>query len=94
MVTEAEKDGQMFEALHIGLISSDESDAEGDALATRPLTWRTDDVSEYFRLLDERWKAGMTSQQKRQSVRWRVGLPSERTRNGVPQCLLWAVHVD
>ena len=48
MVTEAEKDGQMFEALHIGLISSDESDAEGDALATRPLTWRTDDVSEYL----------------------------------------------
>ena len=33
VVTEAEKDGQMFEALHIGLISSDESDAEGDALA-------------------------------------------------------------
>mgnify|MGYP000028913452 FL=1 len=94
MVTEAEKDGQMFEALHIGLISSDESDAEGDALATRPLTWRTDDVSEYFRLLDERWKAGMTSQQKRQSVSRRLGLPSKRTTNGVPQCLLWAVRAD
>ena len=94
MVTEAEKNGQMCEALHIGLISSDESDAEGDALATRPLTLRTDDVSRYFRLLDERWKAGMTSQQKRQSVSRRLGLPSERTTNGVPQCLLWAVHVD
>ena len=94
MVTEAEKDGQMFEALHIGLISSDESDAEGDALATRPLTWRTDDVSEYFRLLDEHWKAGMTSQQKGQFVSWRLGLPSERTTNGVPQCLLWAVRAD
>ena len=94
MVTEAEKNGQMCEALHIGLISSDESDAEGDALATRPLTWRTDDVSKYFRLLDERWKAGMTSQQKRQSISRRLGLPSERTTNGVPQCLLWAVHVD
>ena len=91
MVTEAEKDGQMFEALHMGL---DESDAEGDALATRPLTWRTDDVSEYFRLLDECWKAGMTSQQKRQSVSRRLGLPSERTTNGVPQCLLWAVRAD
>lgn len=54
----------MYEALHIGLISSDESDAEDDALATRPLTWRTDDETEHFRLLDERWKAGMTSQQK------------------------------
>ena len=48
MVTEAEKNGQMYEALHIGLISSDESDAEGDALASRPLSWRTDDVGEYF----------------------------------------------
>ena len=94
MVTAAEKDGQMFEALHTGLISSDESDAEGDALGTRPLTWRTDDVGEYFQLLDERWKAGMTSQQKRQSVSRRLGLPSERATNGIPKCLLWAVHVD
>ena len=84
----------MYEALHIGLISSDESDAEGDALATRPLIWRTDDVSKYFRLLDERWKAGMTSQQKRQSVSRILGLPSERTTTGVPQHLLWAVRTD
>ena len=59
----------IFADLHnfiiIGLISSDESDAEGAALAIRPLSWRTDDVSEYFQLLDERWKAGMTSQQKK-----------------------------
>ena len=50
-----------------GLISQDESDVhvEGDALVTRPVTWRTDDVSEYFRLLDEHWKAGMMSQQKK-----------------------------
>ena len=94
VVTEAEKDDQMFEALHIDLISSDESDAEGNALATRPLTWRTDDVSEHFRLLDERWKAGMTSQQNSQSVSLRLGLPSERTTNGLAQCLLWAVRVD
>ena len=61
----------MFEARHIGVISLEESDAEGDALATRPLPWRKDDVSEYFFfffLTAERWKAGMTSQQKRQSV--------------------------
>jgi len=44
----------MYEALHISLMSSDESDAVGDALATRPLTWRTDKVSDYFRLLNER----------------------------------------
>ena len=46
--------GAIYEALHIGLISSDESDVESDALATRPLTWRTDDVTKYFQDLDER----------------------------------------
>lgn len=94
VVREEERSGQMYEALHTALISSDESDAEGDALATRPLIWRTDDVSKYFRLLDERWKAGMTSQQKRQSVSRILGLPSERTTTGVPQHLLWAVRAD
>lgn len=84
----------MYEALHIGLISSDESDAEDDALATRPLTWRTDDVNEYFQLLDQRWKAGMTSQQRRQSVSRILGHPSERTTTAVPQHLLWAVRAD
>ena len=38
----------MYEALHIGLISSDESDAEDDALATRSLTWRTNNVTKSF----------------------------------------------
>lgn len=47
-VVKEQKSGQMYEALHIGLISSDESDAESDALATRPLTWRVVDVSEHF----------------------------------------------
>ena len=71
MVREEEKSGQLYEAQHTctytGLISQDESDVhvEGDALVTRPVTWRTDDVSEYFRLLDEHWKAGMMSQQKK-----------------------------
>ena len=92
MVSEEDKSGQMYmyEALHTctGLISPDESDVEGDALATRPVTWRTDDVSEYFRLLDEHWKAGMMSQQKNQSVSRILGLPSERTTTGVLQNLL------
>ena len=94
MVREEERSGEMYEALHISLISSDESDAEGDALSTRPLTWRTDDVNQYFQQLDERWKAGMTSQQKRQSVSRTLGLPSGRTTTGVPQSLLWAVRTD
>jgi len=94
VVREEEKNNKMYDALHIGLISSDESDTEGDALATRPLPWRADAVNEYFRLLDERCKAGMTSQQKRQSVSRILGLPSERMFTGVPQYLLWAVRAD
>ena len=61
----------MFGALHTSLISSDESEAEG------PLTWRTEDVSEYFKTLDERWKSAMTPQQKRQSVGRVFGAPME-----------------
>ena len=38
MVREEEKSGQMYEALHVGLISSDESDTGGNALDTRPLS--------------------------------------------------------
>ena len=38
MVREEEKSGQMYEALYVGLISSDESDTEGNALDTRPLS--------------------------------------------------------
>ena len=78
----------MRPSTHVGLISPDESDVEGDALATRPVTWRTDDVSKYFRLLNEHWKTGMMSQQKNQSVSRILGLPSERTTTGVPQHLL------
>ena len=54
----------MYEALHINLVSSDESDAEEDALKTRPLTWRTEEVTDFFKRLDERWKASLSSQQK------------------------------
>ena len=82
----------MYEALHIHLVSSDESDAEEDALKTRPLTWRTEEVTDFFKRLDERWKASLSSQQKRQCVNRRLGLPSERTTHGVPQHLLWAVR--
>ena len=67
MVREEEKSGQLDEAHYTctctGLISPDESYVDGDALATRPVTWTTDVVSEYLRLLDEHWKAGMMSQQ-------------------------------
>ena len=48
MVREEKKSGQLDEAQHTctctSLISPDESDVEGDALATRPVTWTTDDV--------------------------------------------------
>ena len=37
MVREEEKGGEMYDALHIGLMSSDESDAEGDVAFLRRL---------------------------------------------------------
>ena len=38
----------VFEALNSAMISSDESDEEGDVLRTRPLEWRADEVSIFF----------------------------------------------
>ena len=38
----------VLEALHSALISSDESDEEGDVLRTRPLKWRSEEVSMFF----------------------------------------------
>ena len=59
-MNEEEKEDDIFGSLHISLVSSDESEDEGDALATRPLTWRVEEVSDFFRTLDDRWKAAMT----------------------------------
>ena len=66
---------ETFGALHISLVSSDELEDEEDALATRPLTWRVEEVSDFFKTLDDRWKAAMTPQQKHKSVSQRNGLP-------------------
>ena len=38
----------VFEALHSALISSDESDEEGDVLRTRPLERKSEEVSIFF----------------------------------------------
>ena len=48
LVTEDEKKMPVLEALHSALISSDESDEEGDVLRTRPLKWRSEEVSMFF----------------------------------------------
>ena len=40
----------VFEALNSAMISSDESDEEGDVLRTRPLEWRSDEVSIFFKI--------------------------------------------
>ncbi|CAH3015482.1 unnamed protein product [Porites evermanni] len=45
VVTEDEKKMPVLEALHSALIPSDESDEEGDVLRTRPLEWRSEEVS-------------------------------------------------
>ena len=45
MVTEEEKKSELFEALHLSMISSGESDGEDDTLSTRHLVWRAEEVS-------------------------------------------------
>lgn len=79
VATEEEKREPIFEALHPSLVSSDESDEEDPtSMVTRPLTWRMEEVTNFFHVLDQRYKSTMTNQQKRQSVKRRVGRPSHR----------------
>ena len=82
----------VFEALHSAFISSDE---EGDVLRTRPLEWRSEEVSFFFFFpnLDSRYRESMSNQQRRQCVNRRVGPPSTRDHNEVPESLLSAIKL-
>ena len=93
MVTEEEKESELFEALHLSMISSDESDGEDDTLSTKHLVWRAEEVSSFFKELDSRHRANMSTQQRRQSVNRQVGLPSTRSHNEVPEKLIWAIKL-
>lgn len=93
MVTDDEKKTQLFESLHVTMMSSDESDGEEDTLVTRPLAWRAEEISSFFHDLDARYRGNMSNQQKRQSVNRRVGLPSDRNSNEVPEKLLWGINL-
>ena len=93
MVTEEEKKSELFEALHLSMISSDESDGEDDTLSTKHLVWRAEEVSSFFKELDSRHRANMSTQQRRQSVNRQVGRPSTRSHNEVPEKLLWAIQL-
>ena len=53
----------VFEALNSAMISSDESDEEGDVLRTRPQEWRSEEVSIFFQNLDSRYRENMSNQQ-------------------------------
>lgn len=91
MASEEEKREPIFEALHLSLVSSDESDEEDPtSMVTRPLTWRTEEVTNFFHVLDQRYMSSMTNQQKRQSVKRRLGRPSRRNNTEIPEKLLWA----
>ena len=81
----------VFEALHSAFISSDE---EGDVLRTRPLEWRSEEVSFFFPNLDSRYRESMSNQQRRQCVNRRVGPPSTRDHNEVPESLLSAIKLQ
>ena len=89
MASEKEKRDPIFEALHPSLVSLDDSDEEDPvAMVTRPLTWRTEKVSNFFHILNQSYKSSMTNQQERQSVNRRVGRPSNRNSSEIPEKLL------
>ena len=93
VITE-EKKMPVFEAVHSALISSDESDEEGDVLRTRPLEGRSEEASIFFfQNLDSRYRESMSNQQRRQRVNRRVGPPSTRGQNEGPESLLWAIRL-
>ena len=86
MECDEEKRDPIFKALHPSLASSDEYDEEDPAaMDTRSLTWKTEEVSNFFRILDQRYKSSMTNQQKRLSVNRRVGRPSCRNSSEIPK---------
>ena len=72
-----------FSLLETGQNESDEEDPT--SMVTRPLTWRTEEVTNFFHILDQRYKSSMTNQQKRQSVKRRVGRPSHRNSREIPE---------
>ena len=89
MASEKEKRDPIFEALHLSLVSLDGSDEEDPvAMVTRPLTWRTEEVSNFFHILNQSYKSSMTNQQERQSVNRKVGRPSNRNSSEIPEKLL------
>ncbi|XP_068714058.1 uncharacterized protein [Montipora foliosa] len=90
-VSEEEKNGRLYESLHPSLMSSDESDQEEETLLNRPLRWRAEEVSNFFQMLDIRYRTSMSSQQRRQCANRRVGPPSRRGSSDVPEKLHWAV---
>ena len=90
---EEEKSMQDFEALYSSLISSDESDEEQDTFVTRPLVWRTEEVSTIFQGLDLGHKERLSNQQRRQCVNRRFSPPSNRSHNEVLEQLLWAMKL-
>ena len=72
-------------------MSSDESDQEDGTLLNRPLEWRAEEISNFFQMLDGRYRASMSSQQRRQCANRRVGPPSRRGSSDVPEKLHWAI---
>ena len=81
------------QALHLSMISSDESDGEDDTLSTKHLVWRAEELSSFLNELDLRHRANMSTQQRRQSVNRQVGRPSTRSHHEAPEKLLWAIKL-
>ena len=74
--------------LIIDFMSSEESDASDDeVIKVHPLPWRSERLSEFFALLDEKAEADKSPQAKRQMKERQTGRTSSRpkpTLAGIP----------
>ena len=74
----------------IDLMSSKESDDEGNDIVLRPLGWRVEEIN-FFQELDSRHLSRATDSKKRQTAKRRTGDNSLRDTSKVPRRLTWTV---
>ena len=70
------------EAMKVEMISSDESDVDNgdEVIVTKPLPWRSANVSQFFSKLDEECRHNKSPHARRQMKPRKCGLPSSRPK--------------
>ena len=79
--SDPKKKDKWREALHIKLMSSEESAVEGDreVIQVKPLPWRSEEANDILRCLDDRILSDRSPQSRRQAKKRIQGDNSSRT---------------